>query len=328
MIESIRNNWIKATLCTIVLLGMLWYPDFAGLNHARLSFLIPCTGDLFTGDLFDSNGYRLIVILMAVINGCALMVMSLRYLSLGRASVLLPLFYLLIVFSSPQARLFSTAFPAALLVVFGLSFLFEPGRAKKPVTQLFISSLMVGCACILFWPSWIVVVSFVVIGVILQRFSGRNILVFTGGLLLTLGGCLFGRYLFYQDLPVFIETINNNTPNLHIQLIPHKPATLFMSLTFFYLFGRAFVRRLFRSFGNQAYRHKVSSSILWMSVICSIPLFLYSNDLFGYLPIFALPASVLLAFYYSEERITKRMKIEFAVLILSIVLNQVAFFIR
>jgi len=327
MIESIRNSWIMAAICTIVLMGLLWLPDFLGYNHARLSFLIPCTGTIHEGSLFDSAGYRLITILMAAVNGCALMALSLSFLSLGRASVLLPLFYLLIVFSCPQARLFSTSFPAGLLVVLGLYALFEPGRAKKPITPLFISSLLVGCACILYLSSWIVVVGFVAIGVILQRFSGRNIMVFLGGLLLTFGGCLFCRYLFFDDLSVFMETIFNNMPNHHIQFIPHKPTALFMALTFFYLIGKEFVRRLSRSYGNQSYRHKLSSSVAWMAVICGAPLFLFSNDLFGYLPIFAIPASILLASYYSEERITKRMKIEFAVFILSIALNQVAYFI-
>jgi len=328
MIKSIRNNWVIAALCTIVLLWLLWLPDFMGYNHARFSFLVPCTGTLHEGVFFDSNGYHLITMLMAIINGCALMVMSLRYLSLGRASVLLPLFYLLIVFSSPQARLFSTSFPAALLMVLGLCVLFEPGRAKKPITQLFISSLLIGCASILFWPAWIAVVGFVITCVILQRFSGRNIMVFLGGLLLTIGGTLFCRHLFFEDLPLFMKTISSNIPSLHIRLFPPKPATLFMALVFLYLFGKAFAQRLFRSFGDQTYRHKVSSSIAWMFAICSVPLFLFSNDIFSYLPIFAVPASVLLASYYSEERITKRMKIEFAVLILSVALNQVAYLIQ
>ena len=328
MIESIRNNWVLTIIYSIVLVGMLWYPDFAGYNPARVSFLLPCAGIMYEGTLFHSIGYRLITLLMAAVNGYALISLGVRYLSLGKASVLSLFFYLLIVFSCPQTRLFSTAFPAALLVILGLFALFESGKTKKPFTILFTSSFLVGCACLLNLSAWIAVVSFVAIGITLNRFSGRNIIVFLGGLLLTFCGCLFYRYLFYKDLPLFMQTVANNVHTLQVRLIPPTPATLFMSLTFFYLLGKVLLQWLFYSMGNQSYRYKVFSSILWMLVICTIPISLFSSNLAGFLPIFALPASLLLAYYYSKERITKQMKVEFLVLLLSIALNQVAYFVQ
>jgi len=327
MIEYIRNNSATAAIFSIVFLALLWYPDFAGFRHTHLPFLLPCTGMHYAGSMFDSTGYRLITIVMAIINGLAILILSIRYLSLGRANTILPFCYLLVIFSYPQARTFSASFPAALLVIFGLFALFRSGETKKPFSSIFISSFLVGCAGLLYLPSLVVAVSFIAISITLNTFSGRNMLVFLGGLLLPLGGCLFCRYLFFGDLPDYIGVIYESVRRMQIQIVPPPPATVFMTLVFFYLSLRALAKWLRRAYGNQSYRHRILTSFVWMFVICGIPASLSVHEAYNYLPILSVPVSVLLTYYYSEERITKRMKVEFIVLMLSVALNQVAYFI-
>ena len=322
MMETLLRNWIVAAIITIALLLLLWYPDFAGYNPARLSFLLPCTGTTYDGSLFDSTGYRLLTILMAVVNGLVLLILSLRYLLLGRANVILPLCYLLVIFSFPQARVFSTAYPATLLAILGLFSLFKAGEVKNPMASLFLSAFFVGCACLLFLPSMVIALSFIAIAITLHLFYGRNILVFLGGLILTLGGCLFCRYLFWGEMGITYNTMLN----LHLKIVPATPAGLFMGIFFFYLFIRAVARWLRRAFGNQTYRNRTLAAFIWMCIICGAPLLLFTDQAFGYLPLFAVPASILLTYYFSDERLTNRMKVEFIVLLLAIALNQVAYF--
>ena len=327
MVENILRNSLAALVFAIVFMFLLWYPDFTGHNPTHLSLLLPVTGGYYPGSLFDSHGYRIITVLMAVVNCLSLLLLSLRFLSLGKGNVGLPLFYLLVIFSYPQARLFSTAFPSALFAIMGLYALFQAGEEKSPVTPLFISSFLSGCACLLYLPSLVITGSFLAIALTLSLLNGRNLFVFLGGVVLTLGGCLFCRYLFFHDLPQFLGTLFENINAIHLQFVPPKPATLFMTLVFLYLIGRAFLQWLRHVYGNQSYKARVLASFMWMFVICGIPLFLYADKVFGYLPLFALPSSILLAYYFSADRITRRMKVEFVVLLLSIILNQFAFFL-
>jgi len=327
MIESIRTHWIASVLFTIAFLGLLWVPDFGGYNHAYLSFRLPCTGAQFEGSLFDSTRFRLLTMLIAMANGLALMMLSMRYLSLGKANTLIPFFYLLTIFSFPQARAFSLSFPATLLVILGLHALLKSGEDKRPIVPLFMSSFFVGCACLLYVPGWIAVVSFVVIAIALHIFSGRNILVFLGGLLCTLYGTLLSIYFLIHDISNFWSTMFSGVDQWRFQLVPRTPATLFLALTIFYLLGRTVLRWLYHSFGNKSYRFRVLSSLMWMLVICGVPMFVYVNQIFDYLAVLAIPVSVLLAYNFSEEHVTKRMKVEFAVLLLAVAINQIAYFI-
>ena len=322
MMETVLRNWIVAAIITMALLLLLWYPDFAGYNPASVSFLLPCTGTAYEGSLYDSTGYRLLTIFMAVVNGLVLLILSLRYLSLGRANAILPLCYLLIIFSFPQARAFSSAYPAALLTLLGLFSLFKAGEVKKPMAPLFLSTFFAGCACLLYLPSLVIILSFIAIAITLHLFYGRNILVFWGGIILTLGGCLFSRYLFLGE----IEMPYNTTFTLHLKIAPATPAGLFMAVFFFYLFIRAITRWLRCAFGDQTYRNRTLAAFIWMCIICGAPLLLFTDQAFGYLPLFAVPASILLTYYFSGERLTNRMKVEFIVLLLAIALNQVAYF--
>jgi hypothetical protein len=318
---------MSAIICTAVFLGLLWYPDLAGYTHTRLSFWLPCMGVQYEGGLFDLTGYRLITMVMAVVNGLAMLGLSIRYLSLGRANLILPFFYLFMVFSYPQARAFSASFPAALFIISGLFALFKSGEAKSPIPPLFISAFLSGCACLLYLPALAAVAGFAAIAIALHLFYGRNILVFLGGIVITLGGCMFCRYLFFDDLSDFMGIILDGFHGLHLQIVPPTPATLFMTLVFFYLLGKALMKWLRRAYGNQSYKYRVLASFMWMFIICGAPLFLYVGGVFSYLPIVAVPASVLLAYYFAEERTTKRMKVEFTVLLLAVALNQVAYFI-
>jgi hypothetical protein len=65
-----------------------------------------------------------------------------------------------------------------------------------------------------------------------------------------------------------------------------------------------------------------------MMVICGVAAFFLSDRVIGYLPVMAIPASILFAYYFSDERITKRMKVEFTVLLFAVTLNQVAYFLQ
>jgi len=277
--------------------------------------------------LFDVNRYWFVTLLITFVNGLALRGLSVRYLPFGRVNFTIPLFYLFFIFSFPQARMFSAAFPAALFVIFGLFALYKSGESKSPTAPLFISSFLSGCACLLYMPALVAVVSFVAIAITLHLFLGRNILVFLGGIVLTIGGCLFCRYLCFADLSDFLRIIYFDISDFHLQLLPPRPATLFLTLVFIYLFGKSMIRWLHRAYGNQSYKYKVLASFIWMFIVCGAPVFLNANKVFGYLPILAIPASVLLAYYFSEERITKQMKVEFIVLLLAVALNQVAYYI-
>jgi len=277
--------------------------------------------------LFDVNRYWLVTLFMTLLNGLALRGLSVRYLPFGRVNISIPFFYLFFIFSFPQSRAFTAAFPAALFVIFGLFALYKSGESKSPTAPLFISSLLCGCACLLYLPALAAVVSFAAIAITLHLFQGRNILVFLGGIVLTLGGCLFCRHLFFADLSDFLRIISYDISDFHLQLFPPRPATLFLTLVFLYLFGKSMIRWLHRAYGNQSYKYRVLASFIWMFIVCGAPVFLYANKVFGYLPILAIPASVLLSYYFSEERITKRMKVEFIVLLLAVALNQVANFV-
>ena len=327
MIESMRENWLMAAIGTVAILGLLWYPDFTGYHHTHLSFLLPYAGKHFEGVLFDSIEYKIMTVAMAVMNGFALLVLSVRYLSLGKANTMLPFFYFLLIFAYPQAHAFSPAFLSALFVILGLCALFESGNGKRRMAPLFISSFLIGCACLLYLSAWIVVASFIVMATVLHIFSGRNIIVFAGGILTTLGGCLLYRHLFFGDVSGFLETWHNSTHNLHLQLVSRVPATSFMTLVLIYLLGRAIARWLRHSRGNQSYKYRAFASFIWMLVICGVPLIFLADTLFGYLPVMAIPASILLTHYFSKDRISKQMKAEFAVLMLAVALNQVAYYI-
>ena len=325
MIEYILKNSISGVICMVFILCLLWYPDFAGYNETRLSLWIPCTGAYYIGSQFDSDWYKVLTIGMAAINGFALLGLSIRHLSLGRANRVLPFFYLFVIFSYPQTHAFSFAHPAALCVLLGLYAIFRSGEEKSPMAPLFISSFLCGCACLLFLPSLPALVSFVAIAFVLNLLNGRNLLVLLGGGFTILGGCLFCRYLFYNDLSVFLYIISDGFKQLYFQIAPPTPATLFLTLVFLYLLGKALLRWLHCAYGNQSYKYKVLASFMWMFVICGLPLFIYVDKAYSYLPILAIPASVLLSFYFSEQRITKRMKIEFIVLLLAATLNQIAY---
>jgi hypothetical protein len=168
------------------------------------------------------------------------------------------------------------------------------------------------------------VFSFVAIAFVLHLFAGRNVLVFFGGIVLTFGGCLFCRYLFFNDVSDFAGIVYEGFRIVHLQFVPQAPASFFMTLVFLYLIGKSLMRWFRSAYGNQSYKFKVLASFMWMFVICVTPVFIYANRAFAYLPILAIPASILLAYYFSEERITKQMKVEFIVLLLSVAVNQFA----
>ena len=310
MIEYLLKNWITAAICTIAILALWWYPP------------VQCDGNLF-----DSAKYRLITIVLACVNGLALTVLSLRYLPFGRANRIVPFCYLFFIFSFPQARAFSAAFPAALFVVLGLYALFKSGETKSSTAPFFTSSFLVGCACLFYTTSWVAVVCFAVMAIALNLLYGRNILVFLGGFLLPIGCFLLYRHLFVADVFDFIKALFDGSERFRLQPVPRIPATLFLVLVYIYLFFRLLMRWLSRSFGNKSYRYRVLASIVWMMVVCGIPAIFLSDKVVGYLPVMAIPASLLMSYYFSEERITKRMKVEFTVLLLAVMLNQVAFFL-
>lgn len=323
--ETILRNRIVALLVTLLLLGALWAPDFLGYNHSSLPFWLPCVATQYDGSLFDTAGYRLITVLMAVINALAILLFSTRFLSLGKANAVIPLFYLLVLFSYPQARLFSSALPASLFAILGLFALFRAGETKTPYAPIFLASFLSGCACLLYLPSFVIVVSFCAMAIRLSLFSGRKILVFMGGLLFTFGGCILYRYLLFGTFSDFTGPFFDGFNHLKFRFFLPPPTSLFMTLSFFYLFGKGVLRWLHHSSGNMSYRYRVLTAVIWMFFVCAIGLLLYTGNLFGYLPLFAIPSSILLAYNFSEERITKRTKVEFVVLLLSIFLNQVAY---
>ncbi|MDR2586408.1 MAG: DUF6427 family protein [Prevotellaceae bacterium] len=328
MVDYFRSNWIVATFFTTIFLCLLWAPDFAGYNQIRVSFLLPCMGTHFNDTFINSTLDMLITIVLAFINGILLSLLSVRYLSLGKANIMIPFLYLLTIFSFPQARSFSSSFAAALFVLLGLLSLFSAGKVKRPTTTLFMSSFFVGCACLLHSSAFIAIAGFVVISILLHLLSGRNFLVFLGGLLFTFGGCLLFRFLLGYDSGSVIWGIFSGIDNIHFQFLPRTPATLFLTLVLLYLSGKTIIRWLFHSFGNKSYRYRVLASLVVFLLICAIPIFLYANIVFSYLPIIALPLSILLAFNFSDERVTKQTKVEFAVLIIAVVVNQVAFFLQ
>ena len=250
MIETILRNWIVAFLCTLLLLGVLWFPDIAGYNHSHISFWLPCTGTQYDGNIFDTTGYRLITILFVVINGFAILLLSLRFLSLGRANGVIPLCHVLLIFSFPQARLFSTALPASLFAILGLFALFRAGETKNAVAPLFIASFLSGCACLLYLPSLVIVVSFIAIAIRIGLFSGRKILVFLGGLLFTFGGCILYRFIFFGALSSVKDLFYDGFNHLQYRFILPPPTTLFMLVVLLYLFGKGLLRWFHRSSGN------------------------------------------------------------------------------
>lgn len=326
MIETLLRNWIVGILFTLAMLCLLWIPDFIGYNHATLLFRVPFMGAQFDGNMFAHTGYRLITIVMALFNGFSIVILCLRFLSLGRANVIVPLYYLVLVFSYPQARLFSTAFIATLFVIFGLFALFTAGESQKTVAPLFLSSFLSGCACLLYMPSLVMVVSFIVIAVTLNLFHGRNIFVFLGGILVSVGSCIVYRYVFLDASSDSIGAIFEGFCHIRFNPAIPTPATLFMTLVFIYLVGRGVLHWLHYSLGNMSYRNRVLLSFVWMLLICGVATLLYAGVLYGYLSLLALPASILIAYYFSEERNAKRTKAEFIVLLLAIAFNQVAYF--
>ena len=327
MVDHILRNWIFALIFTIVIISVLWIPDFAGYNHSSLSFWFPVLETHYDGSVFDTVGYRVVTILFSLTNASAILILSLRYLSLGRSHKIIPLFYFLVIFSFPQVHLFFAAFPSTLLAIVGLFALFRAGEVKKPNTSLFLASFLSGCALLLYLPSLVIVISFVAIASSLNLFSGRKILIFLGGILFTLGGFVVIRYLYCGVIPTSIGILLDDFKHITIKILLPAPATLFMILVFNYFFLKAIIRWLHLSYGNMSYKHRVLSAVIWMSIVCGISIFLNSGISLGFLPIFAIPSSLLLGYYYSEKRITKRMEVEFIILLLSILFNQISYYL-
>ena len=321
---SYRAHGTTAVFLSVAVLLIFWLPDFFGYSRAQLSFWLPVTGQWYDGALFASNGYRLLTIVLSLVNGLALYVFGQRFLALGRSGHLMVWFYLLFIFAYPQARAFSFVFLSTLLAIAGLFALFISTQAKDRVAPLFMAALCTTCAGLLYWPCFIMVAAVAVAAAVLHIFSLRRGLIFLGGILLPLGGLVFYRFIVYEDALILTGALFDMFGQVHPQLTPGTPAALFLMLVLTYLLLRSIWRMLTLTDGANILRSRALVSIILMLLFCSLTALLYARMIYGFLPLLALPVSACLTCYFSSEKMNPRMKAEFYVLLLALLINQFA----
>ncbi|MCL1974025.1 MAG: hypothetical protein FWG54_04315, partial [Bacteroidetes bacterium] len=213
-----RTKGATVVFFSVVLLTIFWLPDFFGFG------LVP-----------TSNGYRLLAIGLAIVNGLVLYGLGERFLSYNRSGHLMLWFYLLVVFAYPQARTFSFAFLSALLAEAGLFTLFIAAEGKGRLAPLFLAGLFTTCAGLLYWPGFIMVLVVAAGALVLRIFSLRRGLIFLGGVMLPFGGVLFYRFWVFEDIWVFGEIFSKMIGHTQPGPAPDTPAALFLMGVLVYL---------------------------------------------------------------------------------------------
>lgn len=305
------ENRVTTVFYPVVLLTIFWLPDFLGFSRMETSM--------------DS---RLLAMGVAFVNGLVLYALGQRFLPLPRCGYLILWFYLLFVFAPPQTRTFSFAFLSALLSVSGIFALFVFARGKGEIAPLFWAALCTTLAGLFYWPGFIMVVVAAAGTMILRTFSFRRGVIFLGGILLPLGGLIFYRFLVFEDAWIWAEGISDTLRQIEPRLMFGTPVDLFLGGVVAYLLFRSLLRMIRLAKKANALHSRALTTIILMLFLCCLVAVCYAHIIYEFLPLLALPISACMACYFCSERINRRMKVEFFVLLLALLIYQIADLIR
>ena len=311
-----------AMAAMILLLLLLWLPDFWFGGMGAGTFWIPLTGQFVDGNLFSGNLYRGLALCGALLNAGILYVLGVRHAFFKHSLFLLPFFFILFLSAFPQARVFSPAWISAFLVLFSLHKLFL-SETEGGNTHIFVAAFLGTLAGLIYMPAWVMLIGLGLGLVVWYRLHIRPYVIFLGGILLPLAGLLLFRFFVYEDADVYLSLLYDAVSHPVGQFPLRTANSLFLLLTFGYLCVRTIWAFLSTDSKLNVFRSRVFSVFVWLLLLCVSALLLYARGIDGFLPILALPVSVCLTFYFSYGRLTGRMKVEFALLLLAIVMNQV-----
>jgi hypothetical protein len=306
----------------LLLLLLLWLPDFWSGSQSAGTFWIPLTGQFTDGNLLSGKLFKGLALFGLLLNAGALYVLGVRHAFFTQSLFSLPFFFMLFLSAFPQVRVFSPAWLSVFLLLLSLHHLFlseNNGGNGHVFTAAFLGTL----AGLVYMPAWIMLVGLGLGLVIWHQMKIRPYIIFLSGILLPLAGLLLFRFFVYEDADVYLSLLSDAILQPVGEFPLRSASTLFLLLVFAYLSVRAVWTFLSMDSKLNVFRARVFSIFVWMLILCVLFLLFNARGAEGFMPLLALPVSVCLSFYFAHGRFTGRMKTEFVLLLLAIIMNQI-----
>ena len=307
----------------VLLLLLLWLPDFLSDSMRAGPFWIPLTGQFLDGSLLPGKLCKAVALLAALFNAGVLYVLGVRHAFFKQSLFLQAFFFLLFLSAFPQARIFSPSWFSVFLLLLSLHNLFL-SESDGSNARVFSAAFLATLAGLIYMPAWIMLIGLGIGLTTWRQMKIRPYIIFLSGIILPLAGLLFFRFFVYEDAGVYLNLLYDAILHPTGQFSLRSASSLFLMLVFGYLSARAVWIFLFMDSKLNVFRARVFSIFAWMLALCVLFLLFYSHGAEGFMPLLALPVSVCLSFYFSYgRRFTGRMKAEFVLLLLAIILNQI-----
>lgn len=295
-------------------------------NNEQVIRGVPVLFSFLETDHLSVSTSILLSLLFLLLTSTSLYLHNVRIYSTGKSSLSLVFIYLILVFSSRDSIYFSGSTIASLLFVWSL---YYSMLSAKGDSELFLSGFFISAASLFDFHIVAALPFIMYYSLVSTSFAIRGLVLYLVSVAIPLLFALSLRYLIFNDLDIFIDLFWRDIVSFASPFLKLESVADILLLVFaIFIIYRA-VSKIF----SRINRYKIVKSIgltrsLSMLILLSALLVLYRDIQGNFMPLLAIPASMIVNEYLSIEDLSKNRKVEFFIFLILIAITRVSHFIN